>query len=244
MLPPTPLISGEVVPRISLSTGIVGYAVIPSQTPGPGAGGLVLDAGRGLAVIDVDEVLALFVQGFDRFLRTRGYELRLNTFALFASIYGLDAETPAELKVAQGLLASFFAEGCGGLDPAPGAAEALADLSTLAQVVILTNAPEPARALRKDWLRRHNMDYPMILGVGLKGPAVADLARQVKGPVMFVDDLVVNLDSVAEAAPDVVRVQMIADPTLRRIAPTAPDRHALLDSWTDLLALGRRVFAL
>ena len=31
------------------------------------------------------------------------------------------------------------------------------------QVVILTNAPEAARALRGQWLKRHGMDYPMII---------------------------------------------------------------------------------
>jgi hypothetical protein len=201
-----------------------------------------LDETRGLAVIDVDEVLALFVQGFDRFLRARGYELRMKSFALFANLYRLEADDPTEIAEAQKLLSAFFATGCGALDPAPGAADGLAVLGRSAQVVILTNAPEPARALRGDWLKRHNMDYPMILSEGPKGPPVAAMAARVRGPVMFVDDLLSNLDSVAEHAPRVRRFQMVADPDLRRLAPTAPDRHALVCRWEDLARLGEALF--
>ena len=126
--------------------------------------------------------------------------------------------------------------------PPPGAALGLATLQEHAQVVILTNAPEAARALRGEWLKRHQMDYPMILSEGLKGPPVAALAGRVEGPVIFVDDLLPNLDSVAEFAPRVTRFQMIADPDLRRLAPTNPERHPLVADWEELSKLGAAVF--
>jgi hypothetical protein len=196
-----------------------------------------------LAVIDVDEVLALFVQGFDRYLRTRGYEWRLQSFALFPNIYAEGGEAPVEIALGRNLFNDFFAVGCGDLDSAPGAAEGLQKLSAAAQVVILTNAPEPARALRGQWLKRHGMDYPMILSEGLKGAPVALLAGRVEGPVMFVDDLLPNLDSVAEAAPRVIRFQMIADETLRSFAPTRPEKHRLVDDWAELATLGEALFS-
>ncbi len=204
---------------------------------------IVLDPARGLAIIDVDEVLALFVKGFDLYLRTRGYEWRMQTFALFSNIYCLGGAEPVETALGKDLFGDFFAVGCGALEPAPGAAAGLARLARLAQVVILTNAPEPARTQRGQWLKQHGMDYPMILSEGLKGGPVATLAAKVKGPVMFVDDLLVNLDSVAEAAPDVRRFQMVADPRLRKLAPGRPDVHPRMESWEDLAAAGETVFA-
>ena len=48
---------------------------------------LPIDETRGLAIIDVDEVLALFIQGFDTFLRSHGHEFRLQNFALFSNVY-------------------------------------------------------------------------------------------------------------------------------------------------------------
>jgi hypothetical protein len=201
-----------------------------------------LDRSRGLAIVDVDEVLALFVQGFDRFLRLRGFELRMTSFALFTNLYALNDIDPAPLEDGRKLLSAFFAEGCGALEPAPGAAEGLAAIASRAQVVILTNAPEAARVLRGDWLKRHGMDYPMLLGEGLKGPMVAALAAQVEGPVMFVDDLKPNLDSVADEAPHVRRFQMIADENLRKFAPTDPERHRLVGHWTELVAASAPLF--
>ena len=51
-------------------------------------------------------------------------------------------------------------------------------IAAIANVVILTNAPETARELRGGWLRQHSMDYPMILNSGPKGPAVKALAAR------------------------------------------------------------------
>ena len=42
------------------------------------------------------------------------------------------------------------------------------------------------------------MDYPVIVGSGLKGPAVAWLTRHIDAPVFFLDDIPHNIDSVAE----------------------------------------------
>jgi len=202
-----------------------------------------LDSARSLAIIDVDEVLALFVKGFDEYLRGRGYEWRMDSFALFSNIYATEAATPVEMAEGRDLFNAFFAEGCGALEPAPGAAEGLQRLSAVGQVVILTNAPETARALRGQWLKHHGMDYPMIISQGLKGEPVAILAAKVDRPVMFVDDLLPNLDSVAEAAPHVQRFQMIADPALRRLAPSKPDRHPLISDWDTLAGLGEALLS-
>ncbi len=200
-----------------------------------------IDPTRGLAIIDVDEVLALFVQGFAAWLTPRGVELRLESFSLLGNMH--TAGDRLEPRLAKTHLDAFFAEGCGEIAPAPGAAAGLAAISGFAQTVILTNAPEPARALRSDWLERHGMPYPMILNAGLKGPAVASLAGRTRAPALFVDDLLPNLESVAEHAPAVARYQMIADPALRAIAPTAPDRHRRVDDWPELVEAARVLFA-
>jgi hypothetical protein len=226
-----------------LSTELAGARVARETTIANHPSDVALDPKRGLAIIDVDEVLALFVQGFDRFLRPLGYEWRLQSFALFANIYPVGGTDPVKIEHGRALFNDFFATGCGALEPAPGAAAGLAQLAEVAQVVILTNAPEPARLLRGQWLKRHGMDYPMILSEGLKGGPVAVLAKRVQGPVIFVDDLLPNLESVADAAPRVLRFQMIADPALRALAPTKPDKHHLVTDWPQLATLGAAVFS-
>jgi hypothetical protein len=193
-----------------------------------------LRADRPLVLVDVDEVLGLFVQGFGRFLEMRGLELRLQRFALFESIF--EPGEAAHLAVEHGRrhLEEFFRYGAGDIGVAPGAPEALAEIARDASVVILTNAPGQARLARARWLGRHGLDYPLVLNAGPKGPMAAALSAQVEAPAAFIDDLLPNLDSVAEAAPQVARFQMVADPALRPIAPTAPERHRRIDHWPEL----------
>jgi len=182
----------------------------------------------------VDEVLGLFMEGFGRFLETRGLEFRVDRFALFQNIYRPGETEHLAIEEGRGHFDDFFRYGSGDMEPAPGAAEALAALSRQAGVVIFTNAPGPARLARARWLGRHRMDYPLVLNTGPKGPLAAAMAAQVHGPVVFIDDLMPNLDSVAQNAPQVVRFQMVADPRLRPLAPTAPERHPRIDDWGDL----------
>lgn len=193
-----------------------------------------LDTRRPLLLVDVDEVLGLFMQGFGRFLEDRGLEFRVDRFALFQNIYrpGEDQHLPIE----EGKIHfdDFFRLGCGDMEPAPGGAEALRALSERANVVILTNAPGPARMARARWLGRHRMDYPLVLNTGPKGPLAAGMVRQVRAPAAFIDDLMSNLDSVEQSAPHVHRFQMVADPRLQPLAPTAPDRHRRIDDWGEL----------
>ena len=186
-----------------------------------------------VAIIDVDEVLGLFVQGFDSWLRGQGHELRMTSFKLFGNIYATGADAPADKLVGRDLFDGYFAEGCGEMEVVPGAAEALARIARRAAVVILTNAPECSRTLRGGWLTRHGLPYPLIVNAGAKGPPVAALAEAAGGPAAFVDDLLPNLESVAEHAPGVARFQLIADPALRAMAPRA-ERHHAVEDWPAL----------
>ncbi len=195
---------------------------------------VAIDPAMPLLIADVDEVLGLFMHGFGRFLATRGYEFRMDRFALFQNIFARGAREHLDLAAGQALFDDFFRFACDDMEPAPGAVEALAELSKGAGIVALTNAPDHAREPRTRWMARHGMDYPLLINSGPKGPAVAALAARTRGPVAFVDDLLGNLDSVAEAAPTVHRFQMVADPGLRRIAPAAPDRHPRIDDWPAL----------
>ena len=57
----------------------------------------------------------------------------------------------------------------------------------------------------------------------------------------FIDDLLPNLESVAQDAPDVLRFQMIADERLRPYAPTDRARHAWADDWAAMEPRIRRL---
>jgi len=194
---------------------------------------LGLSTDRPLIVVDVDEVLGLFVQGFGDFLAEQGLDLRIERYALFESIFRPEATEPLSQAEGQALYDAYFHTHCGRMEPVPGAAAAIARLSRRAGVVFLSNAPAQAETPRRDWLRRHGLVHPLILNRGPKGPVTAGLVRQTRGRSAFIDDILANLDSVADHAPATATFQHVADKRLRPLAPTS-DRHRRIDDWAEL----------
>jgi hypothetical protein len=194
---------------------------------------LGLSRERPLVIVDVDEVLGLFMRGFGAWIAQRGYELRFERFALFQNIYRPGASEYVDLAEGRELFNAFFATGCGELEPAPGAVEALARLKRKAEILILSNAPASAERLRGDWLKKHGLPHALILSSGPKGPITAALTAQTSGKTAFIDDLLPNLDSVAEHSPQTATFQHVADLRLRPLAPRS-ERHPRIDDWAEL----------
>ena len=204
-------------------------------TAAPTLESLGLSRARPLVIVDVDEVLGLFMQGFGKFLESRGFEFRVDRFALFQNIYRPGATEHLELIEGRKLFDDFFRTDCGEIEPAPGAIEALAGLSRRAEILILSNAPPDAERLRAEWLRRHGLPRALILSSGPKGPITAALTSQTAQRTAFVDDLIPNLDSVADHSPTTATFQHVADLRLRPLAPRS-ERHPRIDDWAELRA--------
>src|SRR5207253_2807812 len=120
-----------------------------------------------------------------------------------------------EVPEGRKLFDAYFATRCHEMEPAPGAIAALEALSDHAEILILSNAPVAAEALRTAWLRGHGLSHPLILNSGPKGPIAAGLVAQTEHPTAFVDDLISNLDSVADCSPATATFQHVADERLR-----------------------------
>ncbi len=176
----------------------------------------------------------MFMRAFGRFVAERGFELRIDRFALYQNIFPPGSAEHLDLAAGRRLFDAFFALERHDIEVAPGARAALEGLAREATVIILTNAPAGSRAARSRWLAENGLPYEMVLGTGPKGIPVAALAARTAGPTAFVDDLLTNLDSVAQEAPAVRRFQTVADERLRPLAPTAPERHPRIDDWTEL----------
>ena len=185
-------------------------------------------------IVDVDEVLAMFMHGFERFVGKHGYEMRIERFALFQVIFKPGETEHLDVAAGRALFDEFFRTDVEDIEPAEGAATALAALSAHAGIVILTNAPAGSRDGRTRWLAQHGFPYPMVVNSGLKGPAAAAMAARCNGTVVFIDDLLPNLESVHRDVPGVHTFQMVADRRLRPHAPCLPDRHVRIDEWPHL----------
>jgi hypothetical protein len=195
-----------------------------------------IDPARPLVVCDADEVLLQFIVGLERFLERHACFLDLTSFRIHGNVKHRATGAPVADEAVSELLAAFFAAETRHLDPVSGAAEALARLGERAQIVVLSNLPETARAARVANLAGHGMAYPVIAGKGPKGEIVKGLIDGIRRPVVFIDDLPPHIASVAGEAPSVHRLHFVADPRLARLLPKAADAHARIDTWPEAAA--------
>ena len=191
---------------------------------------LSLHEERPLIITDADEVLLRFMERVEHYLDTLGLWIDLSSFALSTNIKSKETNEPVKVPT---LIDDFFAAETAHIEAAHGAADALASLSELAQIVVLTNLPAPHREDRINNLKGHGMDYPVVVNSGLKGPAVRWLTQKTSGPVFFLDDIPHNIDSVAEHAPEVHTIHFVADPRLAKLINKAEGATARIDIWAE-----------
>lgn len=189
---------------------------------------------RPLIITDCDEVLLHMVVPFREWLdEAHGihFDLRGHNFADALRHKGSDV--PLEREIVWSLLSEFFASQMHRQYPVSGAVEALDRLSGHADIVVLTNIAEHEHEGRIEQLRRYGIDYPVFCNNrGGKGPPLASIiADRQPSVALFIDDLGVHHRSVAEHAPDVWRLQMIAEPEVAREVEPAAEAHARIDDW-------------
>ncbi|WP_281018482.1 MULTISPECIES: hypothetical protein [unclassified Minwuia] len=188
--------------------------------------------GRPLVISDADEVLFAFMEGLERYLNSVDLTFDWSSFGITGNVRDADGRA-LEGKEVRTHLGTFFANHTAELTPVPGAAEALAHLSERAQIVVLSNIPANGAEGRRQALRRHGMDFPLVANEGLKGPAVRLLQQRAGAEAIFIDDIPHNHTSVARSAVDVHRLHFVADPRLAPMLPMAEDAHHRADTWPE-----------
>ncbi len=187
---------------------------------------------RPLLLVDADEVLLAFARGFERFLAARGLYLDLASYRLHGNVRRRE-DNIALLDIEVTALLDEFRTELDWLEPIDGAQETIALLRRSLDVVVVSNislAQAPAR-LRN--LAALGLTVPLLANSGPKGPAVKTLAQRAGEPVFFVDDIPMHLASVAETAPDVIRIHFVGDERLKPLMPSSPHAHFRADDWTQ-----------
>lgn len=193
---------------------------------------LSLDS-RPLLVLDVDDVLLEFVRPFPLYLETRGFELKLASFRLTGNIAERASGRIPEQAEVSTLVDAFFQAQADWQTVIEGAAEAIADLSEGAEIVLLTAMPHRHREARRAHLDALGLPYPLLTTEMAKGPAIAALRGVGRRPVAFVDDQPMNLVSAREAVADAHLFHLMADNSLRAILPEPPREAVIVDDWRD-----------
>lgn len=197
---------------------------------------------RPLLISDCDDVILHFARHFGEWVaEAHGF-----TFALDAGFAGAlkgPDGTPATREQIWPLLDLFFDAEMHRQHLVAGAAEALRSIGAMADIVILTNIGEEYRANRIAQLEAFDIRHRVLCNQGGKGRPVAELIAEMAPSVaVFVDDLAVHHQSVAKHAPQVWRLQMIAEPKLAAATPAATHAHARIDDWAGALPWIRERF--
>jgi hypothetical protein len=190
---------------------------------------------RPLLISDCDEVLLHMVRHFGVWLDERhdiDFTMQHGDFA--NAMTRRDGGPPPTRADMWAMLGEFFPAEMHRQTLVPHAVEALARLGEVADIVILTNLQDECRQPRIEQLAKFGIAHRVECNQGGKGTPVSRLVEEYGNPVtVFVDDLAVHHESVAEHAPGVHRLHMISEPTLAVNVPKAPDAHARIDDWRE-----------
>lgn len=189
---------------------------------------------RPLLITDCDEVLLHMVSHFADWLKeAHGLRFNIEAPSFADALRGPDG-TSLEPERVWPLLDGFFETEMHRQNIVPGALDALRRIEGHADIVILTNIGDAFQANRVEQLAAFEIGHRVLTNRGGKGKPVAELIEEMQPSVaVFVDDLAVHHGSVAEHAPAVWRLQMIAEPRMARNFPPAPHAHARIDAWGE-----------
>lgn len=190
---------------------------------------------RPLLITDCDEVLLHMVRHFGDWLgETHEIDFRPERGEFANALrHRHDNSLVAERDIWP-LLDSFFGTEMPRQTLVPHAREALARIAEVADIVILTNLDWHCHAGRTAQLDALGIRHRIECNQGPKGDPVARLVAEHRPSVtVFVDDLPGHHRSVAQHAPGVFRLHMIAEPTIAAEMPPAADAHARIDDWAE-----------
>ncbi|WP_294331115.1 HAD family hydrolase [uncultured Sphingomonas sp.] len=186
-----------------------------------------------LLITDCDEVLLHMVRHFGEWLgETHDIDFALNGSDFAESMRRRSDGSTVATPEMWALLDGFFPAEMERQTLVPHAREALGRIAEVADIVVLTNLQDHCRDHRITQLATHGIVHRVECNQGGKGVPVAKLVEEHGAPVaVFVDDLPVHHESVAQHAPDVFRLHMVAEPGLAPKVPPAPHAHARIDDW-------------
>ena len=188
---------------------------------------------RPLIITDCDEVLLHMVVPFREWLDEHHdvhFDMRERGFT--EALRHKDSGAPLERELVWRLLIGFFDTEMHRQKPIAGALEAMARLSCIADIEVLTNIGERHHQLRVEQLAAHGLHHRVHWNGGPKGPALAALiAERQPSVAIFIDDLAEHHASVADHAPAVWRLHMVGEPEIAAGIAAAPLAHARIDKW-------------
>jgi FMN phosphatase YigB (HAD superfamily) len=188
---------------------------------------------RPLLITDCDEVLLHMVSHFRDWLAdSHGIDFAIEDEDWGEALIRRDTGARVPTDQVWPYVDGFFDTEMARQTPVPGVIEALERIGAHADIVVLTNLPDHRREPRLEQLASHGIRHEVYCNQGGKGRALAAiLAEHQPSVAVFVDDLSTQHGSVAQHAPHVWRLHMVAEPLVAQHRPQAAAAHARIDDW-------------
>ena len=195
---------------------------------------------RPLVITDCDEVLLHMVAPFRDWLgQSQGIDFHWVGSDFSQALRYADSGALVEPKEIWRLLNLFFDHEMPRQPAIAGAVHAINTLATRADVVVLTNLMDHRQEARAQQLADHGIHARVFTNQGPKGPALKAILDEYQPTrAVFIDDLSQHLGSVAEVAPEVIRLHLCGEPLLAphiTCAHQAGHAHARIDTWEHAL---------
>lgn len=192
---------------------------------------------RPLIISDCDEVLLHMVAPFRDWLDSeRDIHFDFSTGDFAESLRHKHDGTMVMQPMVWELLNDFFDTEMHRQSPIPGAVQAMEQLSTMADIAVLTNLLDHRAEPRSAQLRDVGINAPVFTNQGGKGRKIAEIiAHYQPSMVLFIDDLATHHESAAKHNDCIWRLHFIGEPMLSTKLPPAPFAHARYDRWADAL---------
>ena len=146
-----------------------------------------------LIICDVDEVILHLIRHLEDYLHQRDLMFLNHEYRLTGNIARAADRGVLSADAVRGHLLAFFDEISHAQDLVDGADQALATLAEHWDIVLLTNLPgSHNKPAREKLLASMGVPFPVVTNSGPKGGAVAALAADRSGPVVFIDDSPTN----------------------------------------------------
>ncbi len=195
---------------------------------------LSLSGPRPVIITDADEVILHFSDMLQEYLSTRGMYANFTSYALEGNIRYIAGDAPVDHALFGSLLDDFFDNYVEKQSLVAHVARHLENLSTLCDIIILSNIPHQFADRRRRKFADLGLSYPMISSSGPKGPVIKAIRATTSGKLIFIDDISHHHKSVKKSVPDALRIQYIADAHLDSIEEKSPFCHIRCRDWPHI----------
>lgn len=199
----------------------------------PSIDNIKLDKNKHLIVCDADEVIFHFMPAFEIFLREEGLYFNWKSYKLNGNIKNNNGD-PIEDRRVQLLLSKFFKINTKKLQPIKGASKTLSYFSKNYNILVLSNLPFSEYKSRVLALQKNDMHYQLIANSGGKGVAVAEITKNFKKNIWFIDDSPNQLQSVGKHMKKASRIHFLSHKKLSLLIGNVSDCEYSVTSWEEV----------